>query len=544
MAQNNYFIDIHLHPTLKAFANQTGLEVEFSVDENSYKKLTKLVQNQIRRLVEPSQANLAQFKKGNVRGGFFSLTPIERPFFEPRIKNIFLKLFLKDEHFLHLARCLTGYPYSTLRRIFNEIRTNSAVNYFQELREEYKFLSQQAFQTENKVVICQDYIHYRYLLEHEPHTIPCVLTIEGAHALGNYPNHRFFHTDPVKTRFFEKTLRKDFLKNVTEMKSWGNGTHAPLFITFCHHYWNLLAGHAKSLSPKKGLIPGTENIFNQKTGLDIGITNLGKEVLEALLSRENGRRILIDIKHMSWQSRKDYYTILEKKAQSGDRIPIICSHAAVNGLHSLEEALAYPDTWQTDKKTYFSRWSINLYDDEIRIIHQSGGLIGLMMHEGRNPGGKAKKAFGNSRRHLQRIETFAKTKLFPIRIIKYREQAKNKLRQLYFTLFMSNIFHIIRTINHPSAWDIICLGTDYDGLLDTYQSYNNLSTLKLLEEDMCLFLENPQPLTVYEKNKEIQLSVSEIKDLMFGYSSEDLVHRISHLNVEHFLEKNFVYGDR
>ena len=53
--------------------------------------------------------------------------------------------------------------------------------------------------------------------------------------------------------------------------------------------------------------PPVNALLNQNRGMDKGLTELGRHVLRELLSRENGKRIIIDTKHMSVQSRKEYY---------------------------------------------------------------------------------------------------------------------------------------------------------------------------------------------------------------------------------------------
>ena len=63
------------------------------------------------------------------------------------------------------------------------------------------------------------------------------------------------------------------------------------FVTFCHHFNNLLAGHARSFSAKSDLFlglhkPGMRHLFNQEPGLNRGFSSLGREVLELFLDRK------------------------------------------------------------------------------------------------------------------------------------------------------------------------------------------------------------------------------------------------------------------
>jgi hypothetical protein len=66
--------------------------------------------------------------------------------------------------------------------------------------------------------------------------------------------------------------------------------NAPWFVTFSHHFYNELCGHARSLRSIIGKITDQEDRINSD------FTPLGLEVLDILLDKSDGRRILIDIK--------------------------------------------------------------------------------------------------------------------------------------------------------------------------------------------------------------------------------------------------------
>jgi hypothetical protein len=59
----------------------------------------------------------------------------------------------------------------------------------------------------------------------------------------------------------------------------------PWFVTFSHHFYNELCGHARSLRNEIG------KLTNQETGINAGFTDLGWEVLDILLDNANGKRI-------------------------------------------------------------------------------------------------------------------------------------------------------------------------------------------------------------------------------------------------------------
>ena len=85
------------------------------------------------------------------------------------------------------------------------------------------------------------------------------------------------------------------------MKQW---EFVPFYISLNHHFWNGLAGHAKSLMKLIG------TIVSQEEGINEGLKGMGEEVIKLLLKKTNGPRILIDIKHMSPKCRKDFYAFI------------------------------------------------------------------------------------------------------------------------------------------------------------------------------------------------------------------------------------------
>jgi hypothetical protein len=209
--------------------------------------------------------------------------------------------------------------------------------------------------------------------------IAVILTIEGGHALG---------TGELGTMNApEAELKEKLRRNISKLKLLGpagmEGRHAPLFITLSHHFWNQLCGHCVSL-------PDIMNkIFDQNEGINKTVEVLGKFVLDELLKKGPGRRILIDTKHMPVEAKKwYYYTYLpQREIETGERIPIISSHSAVNGIETMDKSKIPGDPstlHQTADAMYkksrdFNDWDINLSDEEIGIIHDSGGLIGLNM---------------------------------------------------------------------------------------------------------------------------------------------------------------------
>jgi microsomal dipeptidase-like Zn-dependent dipeptidase len=516
---NNLIIDIHAHPQLKPLNSGEDARASKGIWESfEESRFCNLLNRQIRKALEQtkkeSQANLNQALEGNVKGIFPAMGPVERNFFKPDIRHILLRLTIPEIQYRDLACCITGFEMSKVHKIFNRIENGLGVDYFhEELQPEYEFLKNEAEKSKNqtnKMVIAGDFAEFENHLK-EVNTVTCVLTIEGAHSLGNYADDTDFALDisAGNTDRIYNRLMPDFENNIDTMKSWGDGRHCPFFITICHHFSNLLAGHAKSFSPRRNLLnPGMDDLLNQRAGKNEGFSRLGLDVVQRLLSKENGRRVLIDVKHMSAKARIEYFKLLDEQYWSkGEELPVICSHAALSGYNSLEES-DMRDSYGRWKRHYLSRQSINMSDEEARIIARSNGLIGIVLHGGRLPGGLAKKQMDSATN-------------------------RDQLRDISVKLIMSNIFHFVRAVGDKKAWDVLCIGSDMDGVIVPFEIYPDYTRIKDLATHCLQFLTRPLDLN------EISLDKSDIKQLMYGYDPQELTEKLMSKNVMNFMKKFF-----
>ena len=117
---------------------------------------------------------------------------------------------------------------------------------------------------------------------------------------------------------------------------------------------------------------------DQSKGILTGFTDLGKKVLREALDNTNGKRIYIDIKHMSPQSRKEYFHILETEYKN-ENIPVIVSHGAVNGLKSMDD----PTPGNDHLSSICLTEGINFYDNEILMVAKTQGIFALQTDERR-----------------------------------------------------------------------------------------------------------------------------------------------------------------
>ncbi|MEM9391170.1 MAG: hypothetical protein AAGA02_11890 [Bacteroidota bacterium] len=536
-----YISDLHCHPSFKPY-NSQGYRFkpdgspytiwdEVPEDKKSKSKITKRgIKKILNSMEKDSQTNLDLLVNNGFKSAFCVIHPIERGWFNINEKKLTIRfaecLYNFVSQLNQIGAWFTGIPIQKIKSIRAELKGNQKLDYFEkETLQEYRFLveSEGVKGKDGEVfIIATNYKHYQSIIAQDDY-IAGILTIEGGHALNVLPKVKDF-TKPYEqhTPAKQRDIRTGVLTNIERIKGIGEHEdsfkkeHAPLFITLSHFYNNFLAGHARSYLGMIG------KIFDQQAAMYTGITSLGKEAIDKLLKRDAAtgeRRVLIDVKHMSLQSRKEYYALV-----NGKDIPIIFSHGAVTG-YSWSRFLG-EDTNSDHELGYFSHVSINLYNEDIEAIVASDGLIGLSTHEGRMPGGYAKKELKEVNDRIRRNDR---------NLDKYLIQQ----RHLYIKLFMGNVFQIVKTINNASAWDHICIGSDYDGIMDPFDRYKESDDFNVLFGDIFAFLNHPLDVQIYEDNVPLILEPDDIKKLMFGLKPRQIVEKLSHLNIERFLSNYF-----
>jgi microsomal dipeptidase-like Zn-dependent dipeptidase len=96
---------------------------------------------------------------------------------------------------------------------------------------------------------------------------------------------------------------------------------------------------------------------------------------------------------------------------------------------------------------------------------------------------------------------------------------------------MANILTVVSTINDPSAWDIISIGSDFDEMrypLDVYQSSEDLPQLAV---DIQRFLERPE-------NIQDLFNEEQIRNLLFDLTPAEITAKIMSENAYEFIKKN------
>lgn len=481
-----HYVDIHCHPSLKPYSKsfkyrptkQNALDAgrKNSIWHYSPPNVFEKFLNRMITLTKFTQTDMTALARSGADVVIVSLYPFEKHFLSKRVLG-----------WKGLTDVLVNLAASISQSRIDEVMRHQ--DYYEDLESEYAFYKQLDNQV-HKV----DGVFYTYRLvnsfaeieENQQSStkhkkiINLVLSIEGGHS---------FNTGLDMTK--DTADEVEVLENIRNVKDWD---HKPAFITFAHHFYNELCGHARSIS-----IGALRD--NQNRGLNTGITELGVEVLDRLLSDTNGARIPIDIKHMSTTSRKAYYDLLDTKFTS-ENIPVIASHGAVNGQRSIVQ---WDVTDYPERAKYFNNIDINFYDDEVIRIAKSNGMLGIQLDERRIGSKKAinesKIYFPNKRKQLQ------KKSLLVWRQVEHMAEVLNK----------EGLF----------CWGIQTIGSDFDGIVNPIKGLWTAENMKDLGEEMVHHAD-----TYLKNNKDKLLDFNKI-------SAASVVERVLHVNAMEFLKTNF-----
>jgi hypothetical protein len=445
----NFSIDLHCHPNYKPFARahaedgQPPLPQSSSVSSRSSlwhynpPSLTDKLANYFLGITKFSQNNLTAALYGRLLVMVIGMGATEKFFFKNKLGDGVI------------GDLIDGFVSEFGRPRINAIQGIS--NYWNDFVNEMKFMEDQADQP---VKIDGHWYTYRMpknfgdlqanITENEKDeagrskTNPLIISIipasEGLHIL-NCGLEQDCDPDEVK-------------RHARELKNMAN---APWFVTFSHHFYNELCGHARSLRKIIG------KLTDQEEGINTAFTPLGIEVLDILLDKNIGRRILIDVKHMSAKARRDFYRMRKEKYNS--ELPIIMSHGVCNGLPTLGAVVSNnPELGNTfinpvenvvgGDGEFKDHNEINFFDDEILEMEESKGIIGLQLDERRLANDEA----------IDRI----KHSLWRNKIMHYRSE-----------LLWRQVQYIAELLDAHGryAWGSVAIGSDYDGIIDPLNSF-------------------------------------------------------------------------
>jgi microsomal dipeptidase-like Zn-dependent dipeptidase len=490
-ATEHFFADIHAHVTLKPFNSDDKPSPWQRIDNVCTGKLAKWMVNATKAVPRTSQCHLEGLARGNVRLVCCSLVPLERgmiviPFINKKKKG--------DATHACVSGINTDHDWAYLKK--NDIAYN------ENLHENIDYLKQYEHKTHTingsnfSFEIAKNGAHLQEILKN-PNKIAIVLTIEGGHALS--------HSLALKDDSTQNSFKQEIVANTLKIKL----LDTPIFsINLTHFFWNGLCGHARTLNGAQMAL------MNQRPHLNDNITPLGKEIVLLLLDKTTlganqkpYNRILIDTKHLSLAARKWYYRYVETQRKKGDNIPIICSHTGIAGLSWNDKKCMQPDTAAKNKHTYLNIWAINLYDEDILAVYKSNGLIGIMLDKYKLVGDIGKKTYKNS------------------------VAGSEMRRTAYIQAIWANFLSAVKAINDKKAWDILCIGSDFDGMITPFEPYSRANDMPELAHDLQAFLENPTDIPTLFSQKEI-------KNLCFDLSPTLIVQKIMRDNAFNFIQKH------
>lgn len=344
------FFDFHIHPTLKCL---------FSDDNpaQGLKKLSPWEKLDTRRIpallrgctefpyILQSQSNLAQLAFNECNLVCIALYIPEKDMLDnPLIKGQTkgpLKVYLHPDK---VSAIINGNPYRLLMNDDWNTLTNAA-----------------AFGiTDHTVKPLKKRSDYN---EQDTNTIHAVFSVEGCHTLSSA---------------LQKFDVNEIIANLDDLRS----RVSVLSINLTHIEQSPLCNQAFAIQfiDKPGFIPGG----NQMNADGIKI-----------LMHCYQHKIMIDVKHMSLASRLQLYNLRTTDQFKAINQPIVCTHAGFTGI-SVKEIPDYildyrrpgsstrllqgkPVKYGDRLRPCFNASSINLYDEDIMAVLNSGGVIGLSL---------------------------------------------------------------------------------------------------------------------------------------------------------------------
>lgn len=497
--ENNTFVDIHVNSSKKPF-NSRSAGLQYGLWEPFYHECgvedqrSKTVMQNIGGFVpKQSQSHLEAMVKGNIRVACLNLSPIEQQFIST--SNSF-----NDRNKTRTVSCVSGVNANQL------FLRRKEIDYFKDLVENINFV--QRYEGKPYIVNGFKYnfslIRNRQQLEEiaeDNNQMGMVLTVEGGHALGHsiYINDRITNLDEYRVLVMDNIDRLKGARPLIE----GSDIYldAPvLWISLCKNYNNGFGGNANALSK------AFQSVYDKPDGLNTKETKLGIEVIERLLSKDKGRRILIDIKHMSLDFRSRYYKSIERSEILGDGVPIVCSHCGISGLPKKNGLYRKRDEDSKNNNYYLNHWQQNLSLEDINKIHASRGLIGISLD---------KTVLGGQTALTQINETLPNTV---------------QRRRACVKLLLANVLTVVRTVDDVSAWDMICIGSDFDEMAEPLDPYRTAEDISQLAVDIQRFLERPESINDL-------FSEEEIRELMFELTPTEITSKIMTLNAYNFISR-------
>ncbi len=451
------FSDLHLHPTLKCLFSDPPAKLS-PWDKIDIRKIPPLVRwcSDFEYILQ-SQSNLSQLVNNE-----YSLVCIA--LYIPEIAMLDNDLVL-------------GEADGSLKAYLNKDKINKIINgikqpYRDLMAEDINsiFDGKQFGITDKKVVALTRDIDPD---KNDGKTIYAVFSLEGCHSLSS------------GLRKFDVT---EIIKNLDDLR-----TKLPLIsLNLTHLEQSAICNHAF------GILFLDDEAF-KPTGR--GISAAGIQIIKHCYLKG----ILIDVKHMSVFSRQIFYQLRISQEFQVINQALVCTHAGFTGI-SIKDIPDYiydykiskgytqiqngkPILYGKNVRPAFNASSINLYDDDIIQILQSGGIIGLSLdkrilgfHEDENDSTE-RSEYPMDIEYMSVKEdsiyfssdevgnAFLNNKCLGWEELEEAGKVNPMISDYHLHHFMAHILHLIvvarnNNYNVSTALTQVCIGSDFDGIIN------------------------------------------------------------------------------
>lgn len=480
--------DFHNHISLKASLTQGKKTSWDKIELKTTGLLAKAAKNFGESL--NSQANLKQLKAGNVKISVCTFYGTEKAFAESKI----------FQDLVPQISPLNG-------QYLKDINTGK-ISYYKAFEND---MGQLIMDMLNPPSDCKD-CHYLFVDSVDQIDIADTKTsyiipvFEGLHCFKNFNKPE---DEPLSATEFNNvlTLFNEFRK-----------LHRPLYATITHHSKQPFCTSTygvRILLANAVVILGNDHSFKPA---GFGINSNGYKMLEACYHPEdpNIKPTLVDIKHMSLVSRKQFFS-WRKNPNYPERLkmPIVASHVGFTGFSSTKipvEKIKNSLMGQMgfDKiihhtpyirkghinGTLFNPWTVNLFDEEILEILSSDGFFGLSLDRRVIGAGNVfDEYFSEDEYHYlnKELKSFTETVDAALWELPYKEKFEasdfdnvydGKVEfapdtvsaDLHIKFFVNQLLHVVRVgiangfngtvVGKPNVWNKVGIGSDMDGLVD------------------------------------------------------------------------------
>lgn len=472
------YFDFHCHPVLKQLFNDNP-NIDAFIYRSDVAAIPKACSD-LPSIIETQthQSQLSEFNDEVILGAV--LYSVEKNVAETVIP---LRGYLKKASQFKLSEQLLKDIVSNKNRPFSDFLMKRTLDKYLEASSSFHILTKDSFKSplpKNKVNV--------------------FFTIEGCHSLVDSPNfcnasNKYKPGDILSN--LDKVLSKVKIISI-------NVTHLQQS-SLCNQAFGMQVANASAFFPSGN-----------------GFENDGRTVVQGIFDR----KICIDVKHMSYKSRKDLMTEIDSKKYKNIQ-PLVCTHAGFTGMpfkdwaghiqlkKPASGALYLEITKPFNAKINpgrpgfptFNASTINLFDEEIVWIVKNGGVIGISMD--RRILGYVDKFDDDPTgiTDMERIvdkEFFSKTEwdslgiknenigklidddncLFMNELEENTESSLPRRDEYFYDHLLNHIKHYFQVckdngIPIQTAQKQITIGTDYDGLINPFL---NMPTVKRMAD--------------------------------------------------------------